>query len=125
MLIRAFPRHGGRLASFVALHMILALASARGGEPRPLFDGKSFEGWEGDTKQTWRIENGAIVAGSLDAKVPRDDFLCTKRAFEHFELALKYRLEGTGEFVKSGVQFHGDGKTLIRFEDIRIEELAE
>ena len=28
-----------------------------------LFDGKTFNGWEGDTKNTWRIENGEIVGG--------------------------------------------------------------
>jgi hypothetical protein len=26
-----------------------------------LFDGTSFSGWNGDTKQTWRIEDGAIA----------------------------------------------------------------
>jgi hypothetical protein len=30
-------------------------------QPKPLFDGKSFAGWEGDTKKWWRIENGEIV----------------------------------------------------------------
>ena len=44
-----------------------------------LFDGKSFEGWEGDTQKTFRIEDGAVVGGSLSAKVPRNEFLCTSR----------------------------------------------
>ena len=35
-------------------------------KPVPLFDGKDFAGWEGDTEKTWRIEDGAIVGGSLD-----------------------------------------------------------
>lgn len=35
-----------------------------------LFDGKSFQGWEGDTAKTFRIEQEAIVAGSLEKKVP-------------------------------------------------------
>jgi hypothetical protein len=29
-----------------------------------LFDGKTFNGWEGDTIKTWKIENGTI-AGRL------------------------------------------------------------
>jgi hypothetical protein len=33
-----------------------------------LFDGKSFTGWNGDTNTTWRIENGALVGGSLASK---------------------------------------------------------
>jgi hypothetical protein len=40
-----------------------------------LFDGKTFAGWEGDTKKTWRVEEGSIVGGSLDAEVPRNEFL--------------------------------------------------
>ena len=35
-----------------------------------LFDGKSFAGWEGNLKH-FRIEQGAIVAGSRQGKVPR------------------------------------------------------
>jgi hypothetical protein len=44
-----------------------------------LFDGKTFNGWEGDTLKTWRIENGSIVGGSLDERVPHNDFLVTKK----------------------------------------------
>ena len=37
-----------------------------GREPKPvaIFDGRTFEGWEGDLK-IFRIEEGAIVGGSL------------------------------------------------------------
>src|SRR5262245_16920332 len=45
----------------------------------PLFDGKSFTGWEGDTNKTWHIADAAFVGGSLTAKVPRNEFLRTKR----------------------------------------------
>ena len=27
---------------------------------KPLFDGKTLAGWEGETKKTWRVEDGAI-----------------------------------------------------------------
>lgn len=70
-----------------------------------LFDGKSFNGWEGDTLKTWRIENGAIVGGSLTSKVPHNDFLCTKRDYGNFVLKLKFKLTGTEGFINSGVQF--------------------
>ena len=69
-----------------------------------LFNGKNFDGWEGDLKNTWRIEEGAIVAGSLTEKVPRNEFLCTKSEYQEFELRLKYKLEGTEGFVNGGVQ---------------------
>ncbi|CAN5313838.1 hypothetical protein BH23BAC1_BH23BAC1_22120 [soil metagenome] len=35
-----------------------------------LFDGNTFADWEDDTVQTWRIENGALVGGSLTEGVP-------------------------------------------------------
>jgi hypothetical protein len=72
---------------------------------KPLFDGKSFDGWEGDTKDTWRIENGIIVGGSLDKTVPRNEFLCTKQSFGDFELKVKFKLEGDPKVANAGVQF--------------------
>ena len=70
----------------------------------PLFDGKTFTGWEGDTAKTWRIEDGAIVAGDLSVKFPRNEFLATTRSYRNFVLRLEYRIEGTEGFVNSGVQ---------------------
>jgi hypothetical protein len=70
-----------------------------------LFDGRSFRGWEGDTVRTWRIENGAIVGGSLKETVPRNNFLCTRRSYSNFILRLKFKLIGNSGFVNAGVQF--------------------
>jgi hypothetical protein len=71
-----------------------------------LFDGKTFRGWEGDTVNTWRIEEGALVAGSRSQMVPHNDFLCTTRPYSNFILRLKVKLTGTKGFVNGGVQFH-------------------
>ena len=38
----------------------------------PLFDGRSLAGWNGDTQGTWRVEEGAIVAGSDTLASPRN-----------------------------------------------------
>ncbi len=70
-----------------------------------LFDGKTFNGFEGDTLETWRIENGAIVGGSLNETVPNNDFLCTDRSFVNFSLKLKIKLIGHDGFINSGIQF--------------------
>lgn len=79
--------------------------------PAPIFDGRTFTGWEGDTETTWRIQDGAIVGGSLTDAVPRNDFLCTTRAYANFVLRLKFKLEGTEGFVNSGVQFRSQRMT--------------
>jgi hypothetical protein len=94
------------LCAPVVLTAALAGASVQStGKPVPLFDGKSFQGWEGDTQKTWRIEDGAIVGGSLTETVPRNDFLCTTRTYGNFILRVKFKLEGTEGFVNGGVQF--------------------
>ena len=71
----------------------------------PLFDGKTFAGWEGDTKTTWRIDNGEIVAGDVAKQQPRNEFLCTEKRYGNFELRLKIKLTGTEGFVNAGIQF--------------------
>jgi len=77
--------------------------------PISLFDGKSLAGWEGDPK-VWRVEDGAIVGGSLQGN-PRNEFLTTKRAFFNFRLKFEYKLVGTQGFVNGGVQFRSQRAT--------------
>ena len=84
-----------------------ALATTAAQAPKPavsLFDGKTFAGWEGDTKATWRIQDGAIVGGSLTTQVPRNEFLTTTRSFGDFVLRVKFKLVGTEGFINGGVQ---------------------
>ena len=73
-------------------------------KPVSLFDGRTFTGWEGDTKSTWRIQDGAIVGGSLSTQVPRNEFLTTTRSFGDFVLRVKFKLVGTEGFINGGVQ---------------------
>ncbi|MCZ2343608.1 MAG: DUF1080 domain-containing protein [Bacteroidales bacterium] len=92
----------------ISLGLILAvslLPTATADEPLHLFDGKTFTGWEGDTEKTWRIVDGAIVGGSLDTVVPRNEFLCTTRTFHSFELKVKFKLEGDPKTANAGIQF--------------------
>jgi hypothetical protein len=72
-------------------------------KPVAIFDGRTFEGWEGDLK-IFRIEDGAIVGGSLKDKIARNEFLCTKKAYGDFELRLKVKLLG-GDAANAGIQF--------------------
>src|SRR5947207_180964 len=74
-------------------------------KPVSLFDGKTLAGWEGETEKTWKIEDGAIVGGSLETVVPRNEFLCTTKTFENFELKVTFKLVGEREKANGGVQF--------------------
>lgn len=90
-----------RLCGFaLLLHLAVSAAAA---EPVSLFDGRTLDGWEGDAR-TWRVEEGAITAGSLTQRVPRNEFLATKKSYQNFELRLKIRLQGTDGFINSGIQ---------------------
>ena len=84
---------------------VSALATVAYAAPKPLADGKTFEGWEGDTAGIWRIVDGAFAGGSLETTVQRNEFLATKKAFGNFELRLKCKLVGTEGFVNGGIQF--------------------
>lgn len=67
-----------------------------------LLDGKSFAGWEGNLKM-FRIEDGAVVGGNLQEKIPRNEFLCTEKTYGDFELRLKFKVLGQG--ANAGIQF--------------------
>jgi hypothetical protein len=85
---------------------ILAGSGVAEGERVSLFDGKTLAGWDGDTKNTWRIADGCIVGGTLEKKVPRNEFLATTKSYGNFVLRLKFKLLGDPKkgFVNSGVQ---------------------
>ena len=94
------------LASTAFLLGVFALVAADAAEPPEegfvrLFDGKTFAGWEGNT-DVFRIEDGAIVGGSLTERVARNEFLCARQEYGDFELRLKFKLLGDG--ANAGVQ---------------------
>ena len=79
-----------------------AVNYAPAGKPVRIFDGRTFEGWEGNLK-SFRIEDGAVVGGTLKTKIPRNEFLCTKKQYANFELRLKVKLAGGKG--NAGIQF--------------------
>jgi hypothetical protein len=87
------------------LAALLAITALVHAEPVSLFDGKTFAGWEGETTKTWRIEDGALVGGSLAEKVPHNEFLATTKQYANFELRLKFKLTGSEGMINGGVQF--------------------
>ena len=66
-----------------------------------LFDGESLAGWEGNA-YWFRVEEGAIIAGRLDEKIPHNEFLCTTQNYDDFELRLEAKLVGEGK--NAGIQ---------------------
>ncbi|MEI6646918.1 MAG: family 16 glycoside hydrolase [bacterium] len=68
----------------------------------PLFNGKTFFGWEGDTTNSFHIAEGSIVGGNLQNKIPRNEFLATTRFFTNFILRAECKILGP---CNAGIQF--------------------
>jgi len=93
--------------SLAVIFLSLAVIAAKAADAAkgvPIFDGKTFKGWEGDTNKTWRIAEGALVGGSLKETVAHNEFICTTRSYTNFVVRLKFKLAGTQGFINGGVQ---------------------
>ena len=58
---------------------------------KDLFNGKDFSGWEGDLNW-FRIQDGVIIAGKNDQKIPHNFFLATEKDYYNFELQLQVKM---------------------------------
>ena len=90
---------------FFYLFILLLLSIGQYSKEVILFDGLTFNGWEGDTLNTWRIEDNMIIGGSLIKNVPENNFLCTRRSYSNFILKFKIKLVGHDGFINAGLQF--------------------
>jgi hypothetical protein len=70
-----------------------------------LFNGTDFTGWGGNL-DFFRVEEGAIVAGTLEREIPHNEFLCTDKRYSDFELRLEVRT--SDERVNAGIQIRSD-----------------
>ena len=93
------------IVSFIYLFALLLLSIDQYPKEVSLFDGFTFNGWEGDTLKTWRIEDNMIIGGSLKKNVPENNFLCTSRSYGNFILKFKIKLVGQEGFINAGLQF--------------------
>jgi hypothetical protein len=80
---------------------------------KPIFDGKSLEGWVGDP-EFWRVEDGAITGQTTKEKPAKSNTFLVWRDGRpaDFELKLEFRMPDPG-FANSGVQYRsweGPGK---------------
>lgn len=75
-----------------------------------IFDGNSLEGWKvhpETAKDLWKVENGVIVGGDGNKKIPENTYLYTEDVYGDFELRCLFKLTGdeaTG-LINSGIQY--------------------
>ena len=85
--------------------LVLVSLGAMAGEDkgfRPIFDGKTLNGWDGNTK-FWRVEDGCIVGQTTKDNPTKGNTFIIWRGGRpaDFELKVEYRLTGGN----SGIQF--------------------
>ena len=102
-MLPPMPRFTCTFALFASALLVVPSSFAADGKTVSLWDGKTFKGWEGDTNKSFRIQDGAIVAGTMKEKIPRNEFLCTTRNYTNFILTRKFKLVGEGS--NAGIQF--------------------
>ena len=92
------------LLSLFCLLAITSISLAQDSKFKSIFDGKSLDGWRGDTG-LWRVEDGAIVGETIAEKpIKQNTFLVWDDGeLDDFVLRLKFRISGTPR-ANSGIQ---------------------
>lgn len=99
------------LLACIGISLTLAAPAARSAAPtagadadfRPIFDGKTLAGWQGDPKY-WRAESGCLVGEVTPATVMKQNSFIIWRGglTRDFELKLEYRISAKGN---SGINY--------------------
>lgn len=77
---------------------------------KPIFDGKTLDGWRSPDMSFWRVEDGAITGEvTADHKPKENNFIVWQDGeVEDFELRFRFRI--TGKAANSGMQFRSEVK---------------
>jgi hypothetical protein len=70
---------------------------------KPLFDGKTLDGWTGDPR-LWSVHDGVIVGSTEGTKLTHNEFLITKQEYGNFILHAEMKLRNHN----SGIQFRSE-----------------
>ena len=92
------------LKPIVLLCSIVLFISCGSPNELKLFNGESLEGWEG-SNIFFRVEEGAIVGGSLEKPIDKSYYLCTKQKYENFELKLSAKFVTSYLKTNGGISF--------------------
>jgi hypothetical protein len=95
----------GRFIWIVFLGLIVSLTMAQEPVFRPIFDGKTLDGWKSPDMSYWSVQGGTITAHATQQHpVTENQFLVWQLGqLDNFELTLKYRITGTAS-ANSGIQ---------------------
>ena len=101
-----------RWLAFASLCLVAGLPASGGAAQAadakgfvPLFDGKTLDGWQGDT-ELWSVEDGMIVGTTDNKRIGHNSFLSTDKTYKNFVLKVKFKLRNGN----SGIQFRSKRK---------------
>jgi len=96
-----------RLTTLLSTFFVLAMtASLSAGEWKPLFDGKTLEGWtQRNGTATYRVEDKTIVGKTSEGSP--NSFLCSDKKYGDFELEFEVKVDNA---LNSGVQIRSQTK---------------
>ena len=90
-----------------ALLALVALPALTAEDPdfKPLFDGKTLDGWvTPDDKTLFTVEDGQIVGRTKEGQLKKNEFLVTAKPYGDFILKASVKISGGN----SGIQFRSD-----------------
>lgn len=94
------------LAAFAADDWSASVKFAEGEKPVPLFNGKDFDGWEGNIDKYFSVKDGVIVARNEKDNAPKvSNYLLTKKQYKNFRLVFEGKLVESG--MHSGIAIWG------------------
>lgn len=89
---------------YIILLVIILFGSCQKEKNISLFDGRTFNGWDGN-KKVFRIENGSIIGGSFNKPLQHSYYLSTTKKYSDFHLKLKVKILDKDSLGNAGVSF--------------------
>ena len=82
-----------RIALWLALSLLIALPSPSWADDafKPLFAGRTLDGWRGDEK-LWSVADGMIAGTTEGTELKHNTFLATAKTYKNFVLKVKFKL---------------------------------
>ena len=74
---------------------------------KPLFDGKTLDGWEGDP-EFWCVEHGTILGSTEGKTLEHNSFLISKKTYKNFILKVEFKLRNHNSGVQVRSTRHDD-----------------
>ena len=95
----------GRFVWIIFCGLAISTVAAQGADFKPIFDGRTLDGWKSPDMSYWSVQDGAITArATKNHPVTTNQFLVWQFGrLDDFELTLKYRITGTNA-ANSGIQ---------------------